>query len=131
MPGLRRTGRGRDPGRAAREDVALADDDQVVRTLLRVLVQPLAVVAADALGEDDVGPAHGAPLARFLADPAVLALAPALDAEHGQLRDDAEERADRAQEPAIQIADEDRGEQQEPQRDPQHRRAMESEKPEG
>src|SRR5262245_45565230 len=98
----RRSGRWRGC-RAARQDLFLANDDQVVRTLVRVLIQPLAVVAAYALGEDDLRAADCAPLAGFLADPAVRALAPALDAEDSQFRQHAEERADRAQEAAIQI----------------------------
>src|SRR5262249_62365771 len=85
------------------ERVALAPQDDPVRALLLIEVQTLAVVAADAFALHDLRAADRAPLAGFLADLAGLALAPALDAEHGQRRQDAERRADRAEEPAVEI----------------------------
>src|SRR5690349_14219043 len=87
---------------ASREDVGLPDDDQVMRTLLRIRIQPLAVVAAHALGHDDLGPLDRPPLARLLADAAGLALRPSLDAEDGDLRQDSEERAERTEEAAVE-----------------------------
>ena len=67
------TGGGRD------EHVALAPEDDPVRALLLIQVEPLAVVAAHALALDDLRPADRAPLARLLADLAGVALGPALD----------------------------------------------------
>src|SRR6187399_2179069 len=81
---------------APRQDVGLADQDQVVGTLLLVVIQPLAVVAAYALALDDLRPLDRPPLAGFLADAAGVALRPALDAEDGQIRQHAEEGTKRA-----------------------------------
>ena len=89
-----------------------------MRALLLVEVEPLAVVAAHALARDDLRAANRAPLAGLLADLAGLAFRPALDPEHGQVRDDAEHRADRAQEPAVQVSHEHRRDQQ--HREPIH-----------
>src|SRR5262245_30158400 len=93
--------------RPTRHDVGLPDDDQVVRALLLVGVEPLAVVAADAFALDDLRPLNRAPLAGLLADAAGLALRPALDLEDRQVRQHAERRPQRTQEPAIRVAHED------------------------
>src|SRR6266851_5881172 len=72
------------------------EQDQPVRALFLVQVEPLAVVAAHAFALDDLRSPDRAPLARLLADPAALALGPALDPKHRRhLRDDPERGADR------------------------------------
>jgi radical SAM superfamily enzyme YgiQ (UPF0313 family) len=114
------------------QDVGLPNDDEVMRAPGLIVVQPLAVVAADALRQHDLRAADRAPLAGLLADAAGVALGPALDAEHGQLRQHAEKRADGAQEPAVRVPHEDAGEQQGREPDPERRRAtVKAEHPEG
>src|SRR4051812_16284436 len=103
----------------------------MVRTLLRVLIEPLTVVAAHALGEHDLRPPNGTPLAGLLADPAGLAFRPALDAEDRQLRQDPQKRAERTQKPAVEIPDEDGCDEQRCQHRPEQRRfAVYPEQPE-
>src|SRR5262249_5681249 len=102
-----------------------------VDALLLVHVEALAIVAANSLGLDDFRSLDRAPLTRPLADLARLALGPALDRtkrRHG--RNDAECRADRAQKPAVQIANEHRRRQQQADANPHHRRAGKPEHPE-
>src|SRR3954466_3279191 len=75
------------------------EQDQPVRALLLIHVEPFAVVAAHALALDDQRPANRAPLAGFLAQLAAVALGPALDPKHGRhLRNDSERRANRTEE---------------------------------
>ena len=83
------------PDRLERQDLQLLRlviQDAPVRALLLVRIQPLAVVAADALGHQDLRPLNRAPLAGLLAQPAGAALGPPLDLEDGEVRDDAERR---------------------------------------
>ena len=101
-----------------------------MRALLHVGVEPLAVVAADALGHVDPRPLDGAPLARLLADLARVAFLPPLDAEDRRLRQDPQERAHRAEEPAVEVAHEHRGHEQHGERDPHRGRAAPGEHPE-
>src|SRR5207253_10200609 len=96
LPGLRRV---------AGEHFALLADDDPVRALLLVHVEALAVVAAHAFRRDDLRSANRAPLAGLLANLARLTFRPALDAEHGQVRQQTEKRADGTQEAAIEISD--------------------------
>src|SRR5258708_23689404 len=88
------------------ERIALAPEDDRVRALLLMEVEPLAVVAANAFGLQDLRPLDRAPLARLLADLARVALGTALDAEDGEVRHDPEHRADGAEEAAVEIAHE-------------------------
>src|SRR5262245_26504199 len=94
--------------RGRKQLVALAAQNDPVRAFLLIHVEPLAVVAPHALSLDDFRTSNRAPFARLLADLARLAFGPALDAEDGEVRDDAECRADRAEEAAIEVADKDR-----------------------
>src|SRR6185503_5518042 len=112
------------------ERVPLAPQDDPVRALLLVHVEPLAVVAPHALALHDPRPADGTPLAGLLTNLAAVALGPPLDPEHRQVRQDPEHRADRAEEAAIEIANEDRGQKQHRQADPHARRAEQPEHPE-
>src|SRR5262245_33062337 len=99
--------------------VGFLQNDDPVRALLLIHVEALAVVAADALALDDLWPLDRAPLTRLLADLAVVALGPALDLKNGQVREDAEKRADRTEEPAVQVANDDRRQQQQAEHAPQ------------
>src|SRR5439155_26770033 len=116
--------------RRTRLEVASPPDDDPVRALLLVQIEPLAVIAAHALRLDNPGALNGAPLAGLLADLARLAFRPALDPKHRQVRQQAEERADRAQKPAVQISHEDRRDEQRPEADPQRDRRFPREHPE-
>src|SRR5262245_63239333 len=98
--------------RGRKQLVALAAQNDPVRAFLLIQVEPLAVVAPHAFGLDDFRTSNRAPFACLFADLARLAFGPALDAEDGEVRDDAERRADRAEEPAIEVADKDRCKQQ-------------------
>src|SRR5262245_20622942 len=101
-----------------------------MRALLLIEVKSLAVVAADALALHDLRPANRAPLAGLLADLARSALAPSLDAEDGERRQDAQRRPDRAEEPAVQVADEHGRNQQHAEADPHAGGAEQPEHPE-
>src|SRR6185503_12187005 len=77
--------------------------EQPVWAALLVVVEDLAVVAAHALGLDDLALADRAPFAGLLAQRALAALRPALDLEHGgDARHETERRAERAKKPAIE-----------------------------
>src|SRR5262249_9213899 len=110
--------------------VSLAPQDDPVGALLLIEVEPLAVVAADALALHDLRSANGAPLAGLLADLAGPAFAPSLDAEHRERRQDAERRADRAEEAAVQVADEHGRDEQHSETDPHAGRPEQPEHPE-
>src|SRR5262245_28035107 len=74
--------------------------EQPVRAALLVVVEDLAVVAARALGLQNLPLADRAPLALLLAERALAALGPAFDRQHRRrLRNEAERRAERAEEP--------------------------------
>src|SRR6266404_1342556 len=73
----------------------LPPQDDPMRAFLLVEIEPLAVVAAHALGDQDLRAADRVPLARLLADLARLALGPALDPKHRQVRQQSERRTDR------------------------------------
>src|SRR5690242_162147 len=75
-------------------EVRLTPDDDPVRALLLVPIEPLAVVAADALGLDDLRTVDRAPVAGLLAQLARVALGPSLYAEDRHLREQAERRAE-------------------------------------
>src|ERR1051326_5847609 len=109
----------------------MSAQDDPVRALLLIEIEPLAVVAPHALAPDDSRSLDRAPLARLLADPARVAFAPSLDAEdRRRLREDAERGADGTQKPAVEIPDEDRRRQQHAEADPHRRRAEAGEHPE-
>src|SRR5262245_55211844 len=104
----------------------------MVRALLRVRVKALAIVAAHALGHDDLRAANGASLTRLLADAARTAFGPALDPEYRQVRHDSEECPQRTEEPAVGVAYEDRCDEQRPEHCQEHwRTEMKPEHPEG
>ena len=65
-----------------------------MHALLLVLVEPLAVVAANALGDQDLRSLDRSPLAGLLTQLAGLALGPPLDLEDGEVRDDSQRGAD-------------------------------------
>src|SRR5690606_1837557 len=92
--------------RAIRAAAALRVE-QPVRAARAIRVQPLAVVAAHALGHEDLALADCAPLAFVLAELAAAALGPPRDAKCTERRQQPERRADRTEEAAIEIADED------------------------
>src|SRR6185436_807849 len=72
--------------------VALAPQNDPVRALLLIEVEPLAVVASDTFARDHVRTSYGAQLARLLADLAGLALGAAVDPEHRQVRQNSQRR---------------------------------------
>src|SRR6266542_1957625 len=117
-------------GRRHEQLAALASQNDPVRALLLIEVEPLAVVATDALAGDDFRSANRAPFARLLADLARLALGPAFDPEVVQVRQHTERRSDGTEETAIQIPHEDRRKQQRPEADPHRRRPEQTEHPE-
>src|SRR5437870_6066591 len=106
-------------------------DNQPVRALLLVHVEALAIVASDALTRDDFGSANRTPLAGFLADLTRIAFRPTLDPKNSQVREQSKKRANRTEEPAIQIPDENRREEQHAQPQPHSSRRLEREHPEG
>ena len=93
-----------------------------MRALRLVGIEPLAIIAAHALRKDDARSSNGAPLARLLTDAARRTLVPSLDAENGELRDQTERGAKRAQKPTVSVTDEDRKNQQRRQHRPEHGR---------
>src|SRR5688572_33153856 len=102
-----------------------------MRAAAPVVVEDLAIVAADAFRLDDSPLADRSPLAGFLAERALAALRPAFDRQHrGRLRDEPECRAERAEETAIEIAHEDARDEQHADHDPEDGRRVESEQPE-
>src|SRR5262245_51588315 len=98
--------------------LVLPSNDYPMRALLLVHVKTLAVIAADTLSHDDLRPVDGAPLTRFFTDLARVALRPSLDAEDGELRQQPERRAERAQESTVEIPDEDGCDQHHAERNP-------------
>src|SRR5688500_9897637 len=95
-----------------------------------VVVENLAIVAAHALGEDDLALADRAPFASLLAECALTALGPTPHLEHGQRREQAERGAERAKEPAVEIADEHARDEQHAEHRPEHRSSLAREHPE-
>src|SRR5690242_18254775 len=121
-------GRGSGPERRAGFPLQL---EQPMRAALLVVVEDLAVVAAHALGLQDLPLTDRAPLAGLLAQSALAALGPAFDRlDRRDLRDEAERRAERAEEPAIEIPHEDARDEQHSDHDPEHGRRVEREQPE-
>src|SRR5690606_27511627 len=104
--------------------------EQPVRAACAIAVEPFTIVAAHALGHENPALPDRAPLARVLAHLTAAALGPPRDAEHGERREQPERRADRAQEAAIEVADEDARDEQRAERDPEPGRRVESEHPE-
>src|SRR5207244_3637290 len=101
-----------------------------MRTLVCVHVQPLTVVAADAFSCDYFRSLNRAPLARLFADSAGVALRPALDSKHRQIRQQPQECPDWAQEAAIKVSDEDRRQKKSSERDPHTDRSLAGKHPE-
>src|SRR5690606_11202415 len=80
--------------------------EQPMRAAVAVVVELLAVVAAHALGDDDLAVANRAPFTRVLAHLALAAFGPSFDSEGRQRRQQTERRAERTEEAAIEVADE-------------------------
>src|SRR5262245_4086951 len=88
---------GRGAGGHRRAGLALQLEQPVWAALL-VVVEDLAVVAAHALGFQDLPLADGAPLAGLLAERALAALGPTFDGPEGRhLRDETQRRAEWAE----------------------------------
>ena len=102
----------------------------MVRALLGVLIESLAVVASDALGQHDLRTANGAPLTGLLADLARVALGPPLDTKDRERRQNPQSGAERTEEPAVQIPHEHRCDQQHGESCPEHGRSVHAEQPE-
>src|SRR5262245_16897498 len=99
-------------------------DDQPVRTLLFVHVEAFAIVTSDTFAYYDLRPANRSPLARLFANLAGITFGPTLDSKNSQVREQSEKSADRAEEQAIQMSDENRGDQQHGKTDPHPGRSL-------
>ena len=95
-----------------------------MRALLRIRVEPFAIVASHALAGDDLRTPDSSPFTGLLADLARIALGPPLDSEDRQVGKQTQERTNRAKKTAVQISHKNRRNEQHSQSNPHAPRSL-------
>ena len=98
--------------------------------LLLIPIKLLTIVAPNTFGHQNFRSLNRPPLTGFLTDLTSIAFTPSLDPENGEIGNQSERCSQGAKITAIEVPDEHRCEQENPQHDPHDRRPAEGEHPE-